>query len=117
MEIKNHFKIPIIKAFSIKDIQDLGDVDKYESIADLFLFDTKTKNSGGSGKTFDWKILQNFTTKKDWFLSGGLNTNNIEEALKITNTKMVDLSSGIEEVRGIKSPELIKQFMTKISQF
>ena len=64
-----------------------------------------------------WKILQNLTTKKDWFLSGGLNENNIEEALKITNAKMVDLSSGIEESRGIKSPQLIKKFMTKIRQF
>ena len=60
------------------------------------------------------QILQNFSCKKDWFLSGGLNINNINEALKITGAKMVDLSSGIEKERGKKSPELIVEFMHKI---
>ncbi|MCE3254945.1 MAG: phosphoribosylanthranilate isomerase [Rickettsiaceae bacterium] len=115
LEIKKQFQIPIIKAFSISDKEDLKAVEDYNEIADYFLFDTKTKSVGGSGKSFDWKILENFKTNKNWFLSGGLNINNIEEALEITGAKMIDLSSGIEEVHGIKSPKLIGEFMKKIA--
>lgn len=116
-EIKNLFNIPIIKAIGIADKNDLNQIKLYEEVADLLLFDTKIKDSfGGSGKVFDWKILQNLQTKKEWFLSGGLNINNIEEALEITKAKMIDLSSGIEEIKGIKSAKLITNFMNKISE-
>ena len=107
-------KIKIIKAFRIADLQDLEAVADFENIADIFLFDGK---DAGSGKKFDWKILQNFSSKKDWFLSGGLNIENIDEALKITGAKMIDLSSGIEKIRGEKSPQLIKEFMKKIRSY
>jgi len=108
-------QIKIIKAFRIKEEADLEQVKNYENSADLFLFDAKIDGEfGGSGKRIDWKILQNFRSKKDWFLSGGLNVNNIEAALKITGAKMIDISSGIEKIRGQKSPELIKEFMRKI---
>lgn len=106
--------IKIIKAFSIQDSSDLKSVEEFLDYADLFLFDGKNP---GSGKKFDWKILQNFSGKKNWFLSGGLNIDNIDEALKITGATMIDLSSGIEEVRGIKSPALIKEFMKKIRKY
>jgi len=106
--------IKIIKAFSIHSSQDLKQVDDFEEVADLFLFDGKNP---GSGKQFDWKILENFICKKPWFLSGGLNIDNIDEALKITRATMVDLSSGIEKTRGKKSEELIHEFMKKIKEY
>ncbi len=112
LEIKKQFQIPIIKAFPVSEIKDLEPITEYENIVDIFLLDSKTS---GSGQSFDWKILQNFKTKKRWFLSGGLNIDNIDQALKITGAQMIDLSSGIEENRGIKSPKLIKDFMTKIN--
>ncbi len=104
-------QIKIIKAFRIEGESDLAQVKNFEDCADSFLFDGK---NAGSGKKFDWKILQNFHSKKDWFLSGGLNVQNIEEALKITGATTVDISSGIEKIRGQKSPELIEEFMRKI---
>jgi phosphoribosylanthranilate isomerase len=110
-EIKNHFNIPIIKSFSVATTKDLEVVMDYESVADLFLFDTKNDQIGGSGESFDWRIINNLNTKKNWFLSGGLNINNVKDALKISGAKMIDLSSGIEEVRGVKSLRLIKEFM------
>jgi phosphoribosylanthranilate isomerase len=113
-EIKKLFGLPIIKAIGIGSPQDLLEIKQYNS-ADILMFDTKIKDqTGGSGKNFDWKILQNLNTNKKWFLSGGLNIKNLEEALKITNAEMVDLSSGIEEIRGIKSSRLINAFMDKI---
>jgi phosphoribosylanthranilate isomerase len=113
-EIKNNFKIPIIKAFAIKDSKDLQAIGEYEKIADYFLFDAKSDEVGGSGKSFDWKILSNLKTNKEWFLSGGLNEKNIKEAILQTGAKMIDLSSGIEEIKGIKSEKLIKEFMNKV---
>lgn len=104
-------QIKIIKAFKVSDRADLEHVKDFENIADFFMFDGKNP---GSGKKFDWKILQNFYSKKDWFLSGGLNVDNIFDALKITGAKMIDISSGIEKIRGKKSPELIEEFMEKI---
>ena len=107
-------KIKIIKAISIQDSLDLNKVKEFEEIADYILFDAKNP---GSGKAFDWKILENFSSKKNWILSGGLNINNIDEALKITKAKLIDISSGIEEIRGKKSPRLIKELMKKIREY
>lgn len=111
-------KIKIIKAFRIKEKSDLDVVNNYTDYADYFLFDSKVVGDvGGSGKSFDWNILRNFESQKEWFLSGGLNVNNIEEAINMTGAKMIDISSGIEEVKGEKSIALIKSFMTKMKRF
>jgi phosphoribosylanthranilate isomerase len=58
--------------------------------------------------------LENFTKlfeQKNWFLAGGINLENIAKAISIANATMVDISSGIEEIRGTKSNALIKKFM------
>lgn len=112
-QIKSQYQIPIIKAFKINDSSDLLSIKNYEEVANLFLFDAKNP---GSGQTFDWKILQNLSTKKEWFLSGGLNIGNVLEAIKATRAPMIDLSSGIEETKGVKSPRLITEFMNKIKE-
>ncbi len=109
--IKKHFpNIKIIKAFGVATKSDLEQSLDFIDVADIFLFDNI---KSGSGKSFDFEILQNFSCKKNWFLSGGININNIEEALKTTGAKMVDVSSGIEKERGKKSSDLIKEFMQK----
>ncbi len=105
-------KIKIIKAFPLELESDLSVAKNFESCLDIFLFDSK---SAGSGKSFDWKILQNFHSHKPWFLSGGLNAENVLEAIKITGATMIDVSSGIEKIRGQKSPELIQEFMKKVA--
>ncbi len=123
LEYLNNFKkdfpnIGLIKAFRILEAKDLELSHQYSSIVDYFLFDSKAKDmQGGSGHSFDWNILNNFSINKNWFLSGGLNVNNIEEALSITKATMIDISSGIEEVRGQKSSKLIENFMNKIRNY
>ena len=75
------------------------------------LFDYKDKfNLGGTGKSFDWNILKNKNLKYNWILSGGLDYNNMREAIKITGAKALDVSSGVEIKKGTKSIKLIKQF-------
>lgn len=104
-------QIKIIKAFRISYKEDLAQIKDFEDYVDYFLFDAK---SPGSGKSFDWRILHNLSTKKNWFLSGGLNVSNIDEALEVTGASYIDLSSGIEEIRGHKSSRLIQEFMKKV---
>ena len=69
--------IKIIKAFSIDASFDFEILKPYEAVCDYFLFDTKTPAYGGSGKTFDWQLLDNYKLEKPFFLSGGLNSHNI----------------------------------------
>lgn len=114
-EVRRKFPlVKIIKAFGIAKKTDLEQIKNFENYADIFLLDNKV---AGSGEKFNWEILKDFHSKKDWFLSGGLNVNNIEEALKISGAKMIDISSGIEKTRGQKSPELIKELMKKIQNY
>jgi phosphoribosylanthranilate isomerase len=104
-------QIGIIKAFRIENADDVNQTKSFEDFADYFLFDGKI---AGSGNSFDWSILKNYRGSKSWFLSGGINANNIVEALRITGAFMIDVSSGIEKTRGQKSPELIAELMTEV---
>ena len=107
-EIKNTTGMRVIKAFNISSSADLNDVNEYQDIADFYLFDSK---SSGSGEVFDWGILGDKQIKKDFFLSGGLNPDNISKAIEKTGTKYIDVSSGVEQREGIKDKKLIEQFI------
>ena len=68
---------------------------------------------GGNSKSFDWNILKNLETKKQWFLSGGINTNNIQQIIGDINPFAIDLSSGVEKELGIKDNRIINNFIEK----
>lgn len=104
--------IKIIKVISIANKNDLTQIKMFENYIDYFLFDNKNP---GSGNKFDWDLITNIKTSKPWFLSGGINIENIEDAIIKTNAKLFDISSGIEKVRGHKSNELIVNLMKKIN--
>jgi phosphoribosylanthranilate isomerase len=104
-------KISIIKAISIFSKDDLNKIKNFDNLVDYFLLDNKNP---GSGEVFDWKILQDFNLAKPYFLSGGINIKNIDEAIKIVNPEFIDISSGIEEIKGIKSSKLIIEMLQKI---
>ena len=116
--IKNLKKIgvKIIKSISISNENDLKKINNYQS-ADYFLFDYKPiKNElpGGNSKSFDWNILKNLKTDKPWFLSGGININNIQQIIDDINPFGVDLSSGVEKELGIKDNHIINNFIEKL---
>lgn len=92
----------IIKAFKIRSLEDvaLANADS----ADYVLLDSGT----GSGKTFDWSLLQGIT--RPYFLAGGLSPENVEQAVKDLHPYAVDVSSGIES-DGLKDPEKMRQFV------
>ena len=103
--------IAIIKAISISEKNDLDKIKNYENYVDYFLLDNKNP---GSGKAFKWEFLKDFKPIKPYFLSGGINLANLDEAIKIANPEFIDVSSGIEEIRGFKSSKLIIEILQKI---
>ena len=87
-------------------------------MCDYFLFDYKPLKGelpGGNAKSFDWNLLRNLDTNKPWFLSGGINTNNIEKIINDLNPYGIDLSSGVEKELGIKDNDIINNFIGKIN--
>ena len=106
-EIKSKFNFSLIKAIGIKEKKDLDLVERYSEVADHLLIDAKPSSNtslpGGNGIKFDWTILEKKSWSFPWFLAGGLNANNITEALRMTKAKKVDLSSGVEDSNGRKS--------------
>lgn len=112
-ELRARFGKPVWKAVPIAAP---GDVDKaaaYIGAADFLLFDARTPKGmlpGGMGLTFDWSLLSAWKGRAPWGLAGGLDPRNVAEALAITGTRMVDVSSGVESAPGIKDPARIAAF-------
>ena len=106
------FSVPVIKAIRIKDKESLDIIKKYN--VDGLLLDTYSENKfGGTGKSFDWKLLNNFKNKPI-ILSGGLTPKNIIEAISIVNPIAIDVNSGVELSPGRKNHKLIQQLFTNI---
>jgi len=102
---------PVIKAFRIKEDTDLRKIENIES--DFVLLDTFVPNvQGGTGKRFEWSILDNFNLRKT-FLAGGINPGNIKEASKY-NPFALDISSGVEIFPGKKDPQKLKELFKEL---
>tara|TARA_B100000579_G_scaffold23034_1_gene16251 strand:- start:439 stop:1047 length:609 start_codon:yes stop_codon:yes gene_type:complete len=110
-KIKLIFHKKIILAIKVKKREDINLYKKYIGIADEFLFDSSGMEKSFS---FDWEYLKNIEIK-DWFLAGGININNLDLAQKIT--KKIDISSGLEDNPGKKSPKKIFDFLEKIKSY
>lgn len=110
-------KIKLIKVFRIgTDAEDLkSKIQDLKSKIDYFLFDTDSRSFGGTGKTFDWQILNELEITKPYFLSGGISSENIEN-IKLLKQKpfSLDINSKFEIVPGNKDLEKIKDFQSKI---
>ena len=117
-EIKKLNK-PIIKAIPIKEHSDIMKAREYEKICDMILFDTKIESdvSGGTGISFDWKLLKGYDSPGEWILAGGLNEENITNALKVTKARFIDVSSGVEKARGKKCQKKIKSFINCVKNY
>ena len=116
-EIKTSSSLKIIKSFGIENKSDLDKTKEYEEVADYFLFDAKpgeTELPGGNAKTFEWSSLNGFKSKKEFFLSGGLNIENVETAVNFNLTNFFDVSSGVESSPGVKDKQKISEFINKI---
>jgi len=111
--IKRKNEIKIIKVISVKNYDDIQKIKDFPN-TDIFLFDYKPSNKelpGGNAKTFDWNLIKDINTGKSWFLSGGININNISKINNYANPYGIDISSGVENKPGIKSNEKITSLM------
>lgn len=116
-EIKARTHMPVMKAIRVTSESDLADIEGYEAAADWLLFDAKPADAdlpGGMGESFDWNILAGRSFKKPWMLAGGLNSSNVDKALSILKPDAVDVSSGVESVRGVKDAAKIKAFLKTV---
>ena len=113
--IKNQFDVKIIKKISINNNEDLNIINKFNNI-DYLLFDYKPDNNelpGGNAKSFDWNLLKDQKIKLPWFISGGINETNIKIIQNLLNPNGIDLSSGVEVSKGIKSNSKINNLFNK----
>ena len=119
-EIKQRFGVPLIKAVGIAGQDDLIQARAYERVVDWMLYDAKPPKQavlpGGNGVSFDWTLLKEAGKQHHFMLSGGLDADNVANALAITGAAGVDVSSGVESAPGIKDTKRIKAFMAAVRQ-
>ena len=114
-EVKARTGLPVMKAVGIAAPADLDALWDYGLVADLLLVDAKAPPGadlpGGNGLSFDWRLLAGRRMLKPWMLAGGLNPDNVAEAVRLTGAPMVDVSSGVESAPGVKDAALIRAFV------
>jgi len=110
--------LEVIKAFGVNDDFDFAVLNSYVAVVDYFLFDTKTKAHGGSGKTFDWKILGTYKLNKPYFLSGGIDLEHAAVIAGIEDSRLyaLDINSRFEVEPGVKDEERIRAFIAQLGE-
>lgn len=107
--------ISVIKVFHMDETFDLLQTEPYENYSDLLLFDTKTKGYGGSGKHFDWSLLNSYTSEIPFLLSGGISAEDLTKikALQIPQLMGIDVNSRVEISPGNKDVNKVKELILK----
>jgi phosphoribosylanthranilate isomerase len=105
--------IEVIKAFGVDEDFDFETLDAYTEAVDYYLFDTQTPAHGGSGKRFNWSLLNKYKGTTPYFLSGGIGLEEAGELLKIEDPRLyaVDVNSRFEVEPGLKNIEKLKEFI------
>lgn len=123
-EIRARLGLPVMKAIRLGGPEDIVLARSFIGTADRLLFDARAPEArpegddsgaaplpGGNGQVFDWRLLAGTSWPLPWMLSGGLTVENLPAAIAATGAAAVDVSSGVEEVRGVKSPARIRAFL------
>ena len=121
-EIKRRTGIPVMKAVKVEVAADVDGAAPYEKTADRILFDAKPPKDmkgalpGGNAVSFDWRLLAGRHWACPWMLSGGLDAENVTDAVRISGAPSVDVSSGVETRPGEKDPAKITAFLEAVSR-
>ncbi len=115
-EVTARLGIGTIKALSVSTAADLAAAEPFTEAVDWLLFDAKPPARpdalpGGNAVSFDWTILAGRRFDRPWLLSGGLDPDNVAEAIRISGATAVDVSSGVESAPGRKDPGRISAFL------
>jgi phosphoribosylanthranilate isomerase len=113
------FGLPVWVAVAVKARADLQMATRYVGAADMILYDAKPPEGstlpGGNGVRFDWGLLEGFRHPLPWILSGGLDAQNVGEAIRQTGAALVDVSSGVESAPGVKDVAKISSFLQSVA--
>lgn len=109
----------VVKVFSIRSEEDFSKCASYMDVCDLFLFDTKCRQYGGSGLKFNWELLDYYTLNKPFILSGGIGPDDAESLhglIKKNGFYGIDLNSQFENQPGIKDLDLLNSFIKTLKK-
>jgi phosphoribosylanthranilate isomerase len=114
-QVRARYGLPVMKAVGVADEGDLAAVFDYSLVADQILIDAKPPKGsalpGGNGLSFDWRLVAQRRWLRPWMLAGGLTPDNVAEAVRLTNARQVDVSSGVESAPGVKDADKIAAFV------
>lgn len=107
----------VIKSFGISDVDSFKKCDDYNGCCDYFLFDTSGHERGGSGRKWDWRMLEFYEGKTDFILSGGISINDQKQLTAITNPVFagVDINSRFEITPGVKDIKMVNAFTDSLN--
>lgn len=117
--VKRRFGRPVMKAIPVADASDLDAAQRYLEVADWLLFDAKPPRldpgtlPGGNGLAFEWSLLHRQSWPLPWMLSGGLEADNLADAVRLSGAGTVDVSSGVETAPGRKDLAKIRAFLER----
>ena len=109
-----------MKALRIATAPDVAGAAHYDGVADQILFDAKAPKDlagalpGGNGLRFDWSLMVGLRLNTPWMLSGGIDAENVAQAISLTAAPAVDTSSGVEDRPGVKNPSKIRAFIESV---
>ncbi len=113
VEFCAQFESRVVKAIRVRTPQDL-EVSSFQEVVSAFLFDAyHPDQAGGTGRSFNWEWLRGRSFSRPFFLSGGLNPENISQAISEVGPWGIDLSSGVESAPGLKDKRLVERLMRK----
>jgi phosphoribosylanthranilate isomerase len=114
--IKQRTGKPVMKVIKVGAPRDVErGVAAHAGVADRLMFDAADGTlPGGNAKAFDWTALSGRAVPVPWMLAGGLTPGNVAEAVRVTGARIVDVSSGVESSRGVKSADLIRAFLDAV---
>lgn len=109
--------IKIMKAISIGNADDMQTFRRYEDCVDLFLFDTRCETSGGSGRQFDWTIINAYDGNRPFLLSGGIGPDDASRIMQVHHPMMlgIDINSKFETAPACKDAEAVRRFIGKLA--
>jgi phosphoribosylanthranilate isomerase len=119
LELQQH-GLKVIKAFGIEKLTDFEQLAPYEKVVNAFLFDTKSSTRGGSGKSFDWSLLNAYQGEQPYFLSGGIGPDAVDKILSLAAEDKrlwaIDINSRFEHSAGDKDIEAIIHFIKTLKK-
>ena len=111
----------VMKVIKVSEPEDLVRAEAYVRIADALMFDAKPPKGmkdalpGGNAVSFDWRILSGRKWPLPWMLAGGLTKDNVATAVELSGARIVDTSSGVEDVPGHKNADKIAEFLRAVA--